>query len=528
MYKKCSKCGAEIPKEAGFCLKCFSSLEAVAPQTKEKKPSLFFIFWTRLSKLLKSRGFRFGFVGFAGFLIVMGICVLLLKALNTQPSPVVPETSIMHITETVAVTGSNGELVTEENGEQVFDIVEVTQTVTLAPSTTEKQGFIANIFGNKDTTSKGNTDTTAKTQEETTKKSFWENLFGTDDTTEKTTQPVTNTTQKPESTATPESTTTPTPSTSNTTLPPTTLPPTTAGEVSAKDFEYTVSGNYATITKYTGNASSVVIPAVIEGCAVIRINGDTFENNSSIVTVSFETNSKQPYLWVNSHTFNNCPNLRFINFSETDLGILNNFAVNCPSIEDISVTGYQFKCIDGTLYYNTGSTWKVRYHCPANPANPATELRLPNNCAGFESAINLKEARNIKSIYMGKNAASYPSANQIPPNCENIFVDSGNPNGYDVGGIAFFKQNGNYLCLYPPKNKTQSLTLPENTLIYCNYITNTNLKTLYIPSTSNVQYLDYILSKRSFTSLENLYFGSEHSKAGYVLEHSDIPNTQLY
>ncbi len=517
LYKKCSKCGAQIPKEAGFCLKCFSSLEAISPQPEGKNPSVFFLFWTRLLKILKARSFRWSLVGVAGLLTAMGICIFLFKTANTTPSPVVPETTIIHITETVAVTQSNGEFVTEENGEQVFDVVEHTQTITLPPSTTKIQGLLGGLFNDKTTSPKQTTSVnTDKDDEETTQKGFWENLFDKDDTTESTIV----TTTKPEATSSVTATTI-----EATTSPNTTLPPTTAGTVSTKDFEYTISGKYATITKYTGNASSVIIPAVIEGCAVTKINGNTFQNNSSIVTVSFETNSKQPYLWVNSQTFNNCPNLRFINFSDTDLGILNNFAMNCPSMEDISVSGSQFKCIDGTLYYNTGSTWKVRYHCPANPA---TELRLPNNCAGFESAINLKEARNIKNIYMGKNVTSYPAANQMPPNCENIFVDSGNPNGYDVGGVAFFKQNGGYLCLYPPKNKTQSLTLPENTLIYCNYFTNSSLKTLYIPSTANVQYLEYVLSKKTFSSLENLYFGSAHSKAAYVLEHSDITNTQLY
>ena len=515
MYKKCSKCGAEIPKEAAFCLKCFSSVEGVAPQKENTKPTIFFILWSNILKLVKSRRFWLGFASVAVFSLIMGICILAMKHLNSTPPPISPETSILHVTETVAVTQSDGEFVTDEMGEQVFDVIDVTQTITLAPApTTQKQGFLGSIFNDKKPSDESLKDSTDK-EEDTTKKGFWENIFGTEDTTQKATEPTT----KP-------STTLPTDTTPSTTLAPptTTTPPTTAAQVSLKDFEYTISGSYATITKYTGNSASVVIPAVIEGCPVTRIKQNTFQNNSSVVFVSFENNSKQPYLWVEPQTFNSCQNLKVISFSETDLGIMNNFATNCLSVENINITSNQYKCIDGTLYYNGGS-WKVRYHCPANPA---TEMRLPNNCAGFEASINLNEARNIKNIYINSNTTSFPSSEQMPPNCENVFVDSGNSRGYDIGGIAFSKNGSEYLCTYPPKNKTQSLTLPENTLIYFQQIKNPNLKTLYIPSSTHLFFIESVLSKKSFSALENLYFGAEHSKASYVLQNSEISNTQLY
>ena len=516
MYKKCSKCGAEIPKEAAFCLKCFSSVEITAPLPETKKPTAFFMRWSGFLKLLKSRKFRICAGAVLALLLIIGLCILVMKNGGNTPSPVVTETSIVHLTETVPATQSNGELVTAENGEQVFDVIDVTQTIIVtATSTTEKQGFLANVFNDKSTITGTQSGTTHKVEETTDKKGFWDNLFGGSDTTEKTTQTTIPQTTAPSTTATstaPEST-----------KPATTT--TTAAETSSKDFEYTISGNYATITKYNGSAATVIIPAVIEGCAVTRIKQNTFQNNSSIVTVIFESNSKQPYLWVEQQTFNSCPNLRFISFSETDLGILNNFATDCLSVENITVTGYQFKCIDGTLYYNTGSTWKVRYHCPASPT---TEIRLPNNCAGFESSTNLKEAKNVKNIYFGKNAVSFPSSNQLPASCENIFIDSGNSAAYDVGGVAFVKNGSQYNCIYPPRNKTQALTLPENTLLYCQQIKNPYLKTLYVPATASVQYLDDILAGKTFSSLENLYFGAGHSKADYVLTHSDIPNTQLY
>lgn len=525
--KKCINCGEEIPKESAFCLLCFTSLETFEPEKTQHipKPLPFF----------KSKRFWLGIAGAAVFLFIMGACIIAMKSVNSSPPPM-PETSIIYGTETVAVTEENGEAVTGENGEQVFDVIEVTQTITL-PVTTEKQGFLANLFNDKDSHQE-NPSQNGNTAEETDKKGFLENLFKPESTTQPQTKPAQPSTTEP-STVKPTQGGTSAPVTQpvspQTTIPQTTIPQTTPlttlppettiPQTPITDFEYSISGKYATISSYTGNDKHVVIPAVIDGCAVTSINGNTFLNNDTVDTITFESNSKQPYLWVRSQTFNGCPNLRVINFPETDLGIINNFATNCPSVEKLSVTGYQFQFIDGTLYYNTGSTWKVRYHCPASPV---TELRLPEYCTGFESAINLDEAKNIKNIYINKNVISFPPSDQIPPNCENIFVDSGNPYAHDENGVAFHKTSRGYLCYYPPKNKTTSITLPENTILYARYIDNPYLKTLYVPKTTDIDFVESILNKSAFSALENLYIGTGHEDADYILKKSQIENTQLY
>lgn len=456
-----------------------------------------------------------------------------MKTANTTPSLKAPDTTIINVTETVARTETNGEAVTDNNGAQVFDVVEATQSITLTPPSTEKQGFFDKLFNDKNPDDKNTTKTSEKVEETTEKKGFWESIFGADDTTEPettvsssltaTTTPSTTADSATEASTKPSTETT----AAQTTAAQTTTPPGTTAPANTPitDFEYTLSDKYATIKKYTGNAAHVTVPAVIESKYVVRISSNTFQDNDTVETVTFETNSKQPYLWIESQTFNNCSNLRVINFPETDLGIINNFATNCLSVEKLSVTGYQFKYIDGTLYYNTGSTWKLRWHCPAHPT---TTIRLPEDCSGFESAINLKEARNVKNIYLNKNTRYFPSTNLLPPNCENVYVDDANPYGYDENGIAFQKSSSQYLCTYPPKNTTQSLTLPENSLIYAHYIKNPYLKTLYIPGSANIQSEDSILYKQAFSSLENLYIGSSHSRADYYLTNSTVTNTQKY
>ncbi|MBQ8182328.1 MAG: leucine-rich repeat protein [Clostridia bacterium] len=521
MNKNCPKCGKEIPEEAAFCLNCFSPVGVRVAQKQKNKPSFFLLIRSSVSKIVKNRRFWLSLAGATVFLFVMGICIFVMKTFNSSPALKSPDTTIINVTETVALTESDGEAVTDENGEQVFEIVEITKALTLAPESTEKQGLLDKLFNDKTTENK-NTTNTSQTEETTEKKGFWESLFGSDSTTQTETA-VSSTQNSVENTQ--ESSTKPS-VTETATTPITTEPQTTEPvQTPVTDFEYTLSDKYATIKKYTGNATHVTVPAVIESKYVVRISSNTFQNNDTIETVTFESNSNQPYLWIESQTFNSCSNLRVINFPETDLGIINNFATNCLSVEKLSVTGYQFKYIDGTLYYNTGSTWKLRWHCPAHPT---TTITLPNNCSGFESAINLKEARNVKNIYLSKNTMYFPSTNLLPPNCENVYVDDANPYGYDENGIAFQKSGSQYLCSYPPKNTTQSLTLPENSLIYAQHISNPYLKTLYIPGSANIQFEDSILNRSAFSALENLYIGSSHPKADYFLTNSEITNTQKY
>lgn len=63
-------------------------------------------------------------------------------------------------------------------------------------------------------------------------------------------------------------------------------------------FEYTSYGSSDTrisITKYTGNAANVVVPAQIDGKIVVEIQTGAFSNNSKITKIVFESDSAQPF-----------------------------------------------------------------------------------------------------------------------------------------------------------------------------------------------------------------------------------------
>ena len=507
MNKKCLKCGSELPDGASFCLHCFTDVA----ERKIQAPPVTFVATTKSKK----RYIRY-VAAVIGCLFALCLLALILKSCVSNSGTPVEETVIVTVTETVPVTNTSGEAVTDASGQQIFDVVQVTKAVTV--STTKKKGLLDKITSAKATEKPDSNTTTTK------KQSFFDKLFGTDE--EETTKESTTS----EKTTTEKTTQKPTSTTSEKTTEKTTEKPTESSTQSntatpVGDFEYTLSEKYASIKKYTGNASHVTIPAVIESRYVTEVCSNAFKDNSTVKTVTFADNSKRPYLWVRNQLFNNCKNLKTINLPDTDLGIMNNFATGCTSLEKLTLKNDQYRYVDGSLYYYSGSGWKLRFHCPAHPT---TSITLPEYSDGIEGAANLEEALNVKNIYVNEYATDFPDSGQLPKNCENVFVDDKNAKGYDVNGIAFQKNNNQWMCIYPPANKTKSLTLPDNTLFFGQDIENPYLETLYIPKNADIWSIDNILYKRAFSNLKNLYIHSEHSDVEYVIKNSNVTNTKKY
>ncbi len=539
MERKCPNCGKALPEEAAFCLFCFTDIESF--KKSEVRPvaatgrngscfnAFFGIFKVKLTKKFFCR------IGIcAAFLLVMGICIFAMKTINS-PNALKADTgtTILKDTSAVAVTKDNGEAVTDSNGEQVFNVVEVTKVVTV--STTEKQGFFDKIFNSSSTEKNNNADkNNSLTPVETTKKeSLFDKLFGDDDDETQpvmkpsTTQPATEASTETKPSTTAGSTEALPPATQDTATPttPETTAESTPSETPISDFEYKLSEKYAAINKYNGTASHVTIPAVIEGKYVTEINQNVFQNNPHVVTVTFADDSKRPYLWIKSHVFTGCENLRTINLPDTDLGIYNHFAYNCPSVEKITTKNNQWRVDGGGLYYSGSKGWVMRYYCPASPT---TSLKLPDWSNGIESACNLDDAINLKEIIYHKNAKFLPHQSIIPPNLENIFVDDNNPYAYDIAGIAFSQGNDSNSCSYPPQNKTTELTLPENIVFYGQYVKNSYLKTLYIPKTALTMSPSDVVNGSCFKNLENVHIQDGHPNQKTLVNDARVENIYIY
>lgn len=524
MENKCPKCGKPLPEEASFCLYCFTDIEAFSstaalhndakePAKESSKAKAAALNGGKARLKLNKRTAR-TVCAAALFLIFAGACVAIMRGANfSEPVPFEDETVIVKETQNVAVTTDDGASVTDADGEQVFEVVEVTRVETV--TATEKQNVFDKIF--KPSQNKNTSDNITSSNVTTTQEpGFFQQLFGKDEpssSAEATTLSSTEATQKSESTTAPkpseksEELTVPRPA-ENVTEPPAEY---SSEETPVTDFEYTLSEKYAAITGYKGTAKHVTVPAVVEGKYVTSINKLTFSDNSTVETVSFADDSRRPYLWVYGSVFNNCSSLREVNFPDTDLGIYGDFAVNCPSIEKLSLKNMsQFRYKDGGLYYTNGRTWRLRYYCPAYPSSVLT---LPSWATEIESNCNLYDAVGLKEIRLHEAVEFFNITYAMPPNLENIFVSDSNPYGYDINGIAFNSGGSErQSCVYPPQNKTTELALPENAFLECGRIKNPYLKTLRIPKSATLISAEYISARVSFSSLETVYLesGSEN------------------
>ncbi len=383
--KKCPFCGSELPDEAIYCLNCSSVLNERESSASSDRKFIISVPNKKTARIVST---------VCAVLIILFSCILAIKSIRKVPASQEPvKTTIAPVTE------ENGEIATNDNGEQIYEIIEV-------PETTSKKGFLESIVdkvtgGNdsdgdeteepvteenkidSDVTDKVTSDNEPSSSEvkttiinnlppETTtkKQSFWENIdwdgiklpdFDTPTmpTTTKptTTKPATTkpTTTKPTTTApttTKPTTTKPTTTRPTTTVPTTTKPTTsTSTPSSAADFQYTEVNGEIKITRYTGNSSNVTVPAYINGKHVAFLGENVFANSSNIKSIVFSgttSGASRFYLPSGRTVFSNLPNLVSITFPyETYYRMTDDsksprnttfysMIVNCPKLSNIS------------------------------------------------------------------------------------------------------------------------------------------------------------------------------------------------
>ncbi len=502
--KICPFCNAEIPEESVYCLNCASVLNErqIFPVVKDKKKKKAIV-------LLSHKKIMSAVAIVLSLAIVVSSCIFALhSSRDDKPKTEEKKTTL------VPVTKDNGESVTDDNGEQVFEVTEITEP------TTEKQGLLDKLFGKDEdeTKDKNTSETTTK------KQSFLDKIFGNDEKEE----PSSSTTTEPEATTNTEPSTeattdkieiSSTTSTTESTTESTTIP---VSDAEYCTFEYEVyqwnsTTQVVRITKYTGNAKDVIIPSKIEGLYVYSVESYAFNNNHFIETVSVENDPTWPLLTFGNSAFNNCSKLHTINLPITKTGFGTSIAEKCYSMKAINMNNKNYKFEDGKLYFNGSFGWVLIYWCPATATETYT---IPSWCVGIEHACNLDEISNLKTINIHKNCTMFPSGRFIHKNLENIYIDDANPNGYDINGIAIYTgaNDSTRYAVFPGSNKTKDFTIPDNTKLYvaASFYTNPYLETLRI--SKNAQYTNKaeLFTNSIFTNLKNIYIQSGHENEEYI------------
>ncbi|MCL2671009.1 MAG: leucine-rich repeat domain-containing protein [Clostridiales bacterium] len=97
------------------------------------------------------------------------------------------------------------------------------------------------------------------------------------------------------------------------------------------DWEYSISNNAATVTKYNGTASNVTIPDTLDGYQVVAIGPSAFKDNNTIVEVVISDNVTS----IATQAFEGCAELVSIALSST-LKSIETFAFRrCSKLSDI-------------------------------------------------------------------------------------------------------------------------------------------------------------------------------------------------
>lgn len=458
--KKCPNCGCDMPQESNFCLNCFTNLESNEKNTsKVHKPS------RRTKKVA------------AVLCIVLALtCTIISSAMNraSKVKNVVPQAGA------VQVNGKEGESTEKEKG-GFFDFF----TKKDKDETESKNNSIFDIFKKPEST---NTSTASEsTQTVHTSPSY----------------PTSDNNNSAGSTGNVNSTT----SLNNSNdIQTTTSKP---AEPEFDRFEYVDSKegkNLIEITKYTGNATHVRVPASIDSKYVVKIKKYAFKDNSKIKEVTFESDKNQRLLWIDDSAFYNLSSLVTVNLPETDIGIGNEICRKCYSLKTLNITNNQYRFYNGGLYRWNGKDWALRFYAPGYTAQVLT---VPSWSKGIEHTCNIQENAYLKVINLHKGVTYFPSLFfHDRSNLEAVNVEPGNSTAYTYDGTLVMKYtNGKcYIDLYPRKKKDKTFKIPENVELRINGdFKNEYLETLWIPKTAKINQPSFIFYSMRFKNLKTIH-----------------------
>ena len=246
-------------------------------------------------------------------------------------------------------------------------------------------------------------------------------------------------------------------------------------------YEYSLdSSNNATITKYHGNARSIIIPETLDGYTVTKIGSSAFEGNTWLCTVIIPDSVVE----IGNYAFDDCTNLSSLSLSKSLETLGNEAFGNCDSLTSIEIP----KSLDvgGDMGYGVYGAFE---NCD-NLKNVTFEEGttqiaqfLFSNCTGLESIIipdtvttiewnAFSNCTNLKSVTIPDSVVAIEtSAFSGCTSLERVVIPS---KVQSVGGYSFqnctslksaeFKNSDTTLGtnMFDGCSKLETVKLPEN------------------------------------------------------------------
>lgn len=152
------------------------------------------------------------------------------------------------------------------------------------------------------------------------------------------------------------------------------------------DFEYTVSNNEVTITKYTGDAKDVTIPSTINGYPVTVIGTRLFYNNERLESLVFPSSIKE----VQSYVFFGCTNLLKIYISDLEAWCSIYFgSIGATPFQDLDLNKTNHR--SGSLYLN--GELLTDFVIPSSIVS--IKMNAFYNCGSIKNVIIPSSVKNI-------------------------------------------------------------------------------------------------------------------------------------
>ncbi|MBQ2257565.1 MAG: leucine-rich repeat protein, partial [Lachnospiraceae bacterium] len=187
------------------------------------------------------------------------------------------------------------------------------------------------------------------------------------------------------------------------------------GEVSG-DFEYSLSGNEVTITKYTGSDENVVVPETIDGNKVVSIGYRAFRYNYDVKTIKLPDTVTS----IDTYAFYDCTSLTSVTLSENLTSIGNYAFYGCTSLTGVTLPANLTSIGSYAFYRCTSLTGVI---LPANLTSigssafryctSLTEITLPASLTtvGSYAFANCEALKDIVFSDSAARIGSYAFAN---------------------------------------------------------------------------------------------------------------------
>ncbi|MDD6988234.1 leucine-rich repeat protein [Ruminococcus sp.] len=218
---------------------------------------------------------------------------------------------------------------------------------------------------------------------------------------------------------------------------------------------------------------------------VTSISDYAFADCENLTCVVFNNNVSE----IPNYAFQDCKQLNKVILSDSVSNIGCCAFYGCAKLNDINLTQNILKIDDGAFSGCRSLTNMeipdsvIEMGCIFTECISLENLTIGNGITTVGNIFSGGYDYYLKNISIGKNV-SYID-NEIWVNnfseLENIVINSENKNFFDVNGIPFSNET-NEMLIYPLKNKTEILNIPEGIVTICD-IHSTTLKTLNIPST---------------------------------------------